>query len=174
MDRKESTKAAINSFIQRECAPQNNREPTRRNKSPERNTEKDVLKWGRLNGFHLHVVEASTYNPVTRQAESQNSKAEAGFPDVVGNTSTGLVCYIELKAKDRRSKLSESQRRFLEQKISQNCFAVVVDSDKRLEQYWKGFCSLKSGDQRQAFLYDCLPHQKKKKPRDGFEKSFGF
>ena len=175
MDRKTSTQNAIHNFIKREMGAARNKEvPTRQNKSPERDVESDVLKWANSNGFFFHVIEASNYNPLTGKSEKENSKAEAGFSDLVGNTPNGLACYVELKAKDRRSTLSSSQRRFLEKKISQNCFAVVVDSDIRLAQYWKGFCSLKGFERRQAYLYDCLPKQRAKKARDSFEEKFGF
>lgn len=177
MDRKESTRAAIHNFIRKEMNDRESREvPTRRNKAPERETETSVLKWCRSNGFSVHVVEASVYDRVT--GSRGEAKAEAGFSDVVGNTALGLACYIELKAEGRRSTLSELQRRFLTSKIHQNCFAVVVDSEKRLAQYWKGFCSLKSPEQRVAYLLDCLPklqpQKGKQRPIDEFEKKFGF
>lgn len=175
-DHKERVNSAMNRYIEKQLGKGTTREPSRKNKTPERDTEKSVLKWGRLNGFHLHVVEASSYDRVT--GRMGQAKAEAGFPDVVGNTSNGLGCYIELKAKDRRSKLSDSQRVFLKNKIAQNCFAVVVDSSEKLQQYWKGFCSLKTPTERQHYLIDCLPKQVpnrgRKRDVDPFEEKHGF
>lgn len=154
-DYRSRIEASVMKFHAKELRGQ--REPSRKNNAPERSVGIEVSKWARQNGFFLHEVEASIYDPNSGEARPELAKAEAGFPDRVGNTPTGLACYIELKAKDRRSTLSDTQRVFLERKIDQNCFAVVVDSDQRLAQYWKGFCSLKTEDQRKAYLYDCLP-----------------
>ena len=33
----------------------------------------------------------------------------------------------------------------------------VVDARGRLEQYWKGYWSLKNSDDRKLYLMDCLP-----------------
>lgn len=174
MNRKASTEAAIHKFIQKNCGPQNSRVPKRQNKKPEKKTESDVLHWARDNGFYLHVVEASSYDPLL--GRKGMAKAQAGLSDVIGNTPTGLSCWIELKAKDRRSTLSELQRRFLEQKIEQNCFAVVVDTVDRLNQYWRGFCTLKTPTEKQKYLTDCLPKksQRIKPARDQFEEKYGF
>lgn len=143
------------------------REPKRINKSPEKDVEAAVLQWSRANGFDLHVVDSSQYD--NRLGRMGSAKASVGFPDLCGNYSTGLSVYIELKAKDRRSKLSEAQRVFLTKKANQNCFAVVVDSVMRLEQYWKGFKRLKSPEERSAYLVDCLPKKKKPKPGTGHD-----
>lgn len=173
-DRKISTQNAIHNFIKRECALGSTREPRQKNKKPERETEKAVLLWAKDNGFFLHVIEASSYDPILRRKGS--AKAQSGMSDLIGNTPSGLSCYIELKAKDRRSTLSEQQRHFLMQKIDQNCFAVVVDSVDKVSQYWKGFCSLKTPLERRNYLHDCLPKKSNrvKPPRDKFEKDFGF
>lgn len=173
MSTKKSIEAAMMRHHQKQLARENNLGPSRRNKAPERDTQTEVLRWGRSNNFFLHVVEASVYDRVTGQRGE--AKAEAGFPDVTGNTPTGLSCYIELKAKDRRSTVSELQRRFLTLKIEQNCFAVVVDSADRLAQYWKGFASLKTEVERRAYLKDCLPKQVQRKGAgDSFSQKYGF
>lgn len=172
--RKESTLNAINNYIKKESLKGSTREPGRQNKKPEKKTESDVLQWAKLNGFFLHIIEASSYDPILRRKGS--ARAQAGLPDAIGNTPNGLACYIELKAKDRRSTLSESQRLFLKQKIDQNCFSVVVDSADRLAQYWRGFRSLKTPLERRNYLTDCLPKKsaRVKPPRDKFEEEFGF
>lgn len=176
LDRKKSVENAINRYYERQQALGTTREPTRKNKTPERDVQKECLAWGRSNGFSLHVVEASRYNASLGQ--KGDAKVEAGFSDLVGNTQQGLACYIELKAKGRRSTLSYSQREFLVKKIEQSCFAVVVDSVQKLQQYWKSFCSLKTPEERKNHLLSSLPQKVpqrgKKKDQDAFEKRYGF
>ena len=174
MNQRDSTKQAIDRFIRKQSARENKTAPVKQNKKPERDTEKAVLHWARDNGFFLHLVESSSYDPILRRKGS--ARAQSGMSDLIGNTPDGLACYIELKAKDRRSTLSESQRLFLKQKIEQNCFAVVVDSVDRVSQYWRGFCSLKTSLERRQYLLDCLPKKstRVKPPRDKFEEEFGF
>lgn len=145
------------------------RTPRAKNKKPEKDTQKQVMAWAKEMGLFLHVVDSSSYDPILRRKGT--SRAAVGFPDIVGNTALGHSVYIELKAKDRRSTLSEAQRLFLENKIQQNCFAVVVDSAARLAQYWKGYNSLKSDQDRQQYLADCLPSQKQ---RRGHNSELGF
>jgi hypothetical protein len=161
-DRKKSTSAAMLKYHKKQLGQGTTRERKTTYKKPEKDVERAVLEWGCMNSIHLHVVEASSYDP--RLGRKGVSKAPLGFPDVVGNTQDGHSLWIELKAKDRRSALRESQRSFLESKISANCFAVVVDSVEGLSQYWRGFWSLRTTQERQSFLLDCLP--KKRQARD--------
>ena len=168
-DRKDSTNAAMLKYHQRQLNQGTTRERKGTNKKPEKNTEKNVLDWARNHNIHLHVVESSSYDPRLRRKGM--SRAVSGFPDLVGNTQEGHSVWIELKAKDRRSALSDKQREFLLTKVQQNCFAVVVDSVERLSQYWKGFWSLQLESDRQTYLLDCLP---KKRPERVVENEFGF
>ncbi len=166
MDHKKSTREAIFKYHQKQLNQGVTREPKRKNKKPEKDVEKEVMEWARLNQVFLHVVEASSYDPISRRRVL--SKAQAGFPDLVGNNVEGHACYIELKAKDRRGTVSEHQRLFLEKKIDQGSFSVVVDSVARLEQYWKGFWSLKNPDERKTYLRDCLPKKRKSRNDDDY------
>lgn len=175
MDFKKRIEAAMIKNHQRQYNQGVTREQRPKRKKPEKNTEKEVLLWGKENNVLLHVIEASTWNG--RSHSFGDAKAEAGFSDLVGNTEQGLACYIELKAEGRRSTLSDKQRVFLEAKIAQMCFAVVVDSRKRLEQYWKGFWTLKTPDERCEYLLDCLPgayNTKKRREAQLKEDEFGF
>lgn len=172
MDRKDSTRAAMDAYIRRECAPENTTAPKRQNKTPERDTERAVLRWAKDNGFFFHVVESSRFDPLLGQMGS--AKAQAGMSDLIGNTPNGLACFVELKAKGRRSALSEQQRHFLKQKIEQNCFAVVVDSAESIARQWSEFCSCSSQTKRQEYLMHSLPKEKSRPPRDDFEKRHGF
>lgn len=166
MDHKKSTREAIFKYHQKQLNQGVTREPKRKNKKPEKNVEKAILEWGKDLGNHLHVVDSSSYDPIF--GRKGLAKAERGFSDIVGNTCEGLALYIELKAKDQRSRLSEFQRLFLENKIDQYCFAVVVDSRARIEQYWKGFWSLKDLDDRKSYLRDCLPKKRKSRNEDDY------
>jgi len=161
MDRKKQVNAAMVRYYQR-LDRENNPKPARKNKSPERDTEAQVLSWCRQNDFHMHVVDSSRYDGF-RKSLSKAQKAEVGFPDLCGNTGEGLSVWIELKAKDRRSTVSPAQRRFLEKKIEQQAFAVVVDKADRLDQYWRKYCSLKTPLEKKNYLIDCMPKQVAKK-----------
>lgn len=175
-ERKTSTQRAVEKFIAKQCAPQNNRQPKKKNKKPERDTENDCLIWCRANNIFVHVVESSSYDPIT--GRKTFSRATAGMPDLIGNTANGNSIYIELKAKDRRSTLKDHQRDFLIEKIKQNCFAVVVDSVEKLNQYFREFCKLKNLESRQTYLINCLPRKTASRSNntivDDFEKQFGF
>lgn len=154
---KSSIEKAMLKYHQKQL-PNNNRQPKSKNKKPEKDTQKQVMEWAKNQGLFLHVVESSSYDPILRRKGM--SRAAFGFPDIVGNTLCGQIVWIELKAKGRQSTLKPAQRDFLEKKIQQNCFAVVVDSAERLSQYWKGYNSLKSDQERQSYLLDCLPKQR--------------
>lgn len=160
MNYKKSVQDSMKRYYERQLNQGVSREVKAKNKKPEKNTEAAVLEWSRHNNCFLHVIESSSFDPVSRRKTL--SKAQAGFPDIVGNTNDGLSLYIELKAKDRRSTLREDQRSFLIMKIHQGCFAAVVDSRERLEQYWKGYHSLKTINEKKSYLLDCLPNKRKK------------
>ena len=166
MDYKSGVQNAMKKYHSKQLNQGLTRESRGKYKKPEKDTEKQVMAWAKEAGLNLHVIEASTYN--SRTGTFGDAKVQAGFSDLVGNTSHGLACYIELKAKDRRSNLSDSQREFLIEKVEQGCFAVVVDSRDRVERYWKQFCSLKNLDERKSFLMECLPKKRtsRKNERD--------
>lgn len=163
MDHKKSVAAALKKYHAKQLGQQST--PARKKyKSPEKEVQKDVMAWARENIVFLHIVEASSWDPVVQRRTL--SRAERGFSDLVGNTESGHAVYIELKAKDRRSKLSEIQRIFLTRKINQGCFAVVVDSRERLEEYWSHYWSLESLADRARYLIDSLPKQRAKSRDD--------
>ena len=167
MSRKDQVIKAMTNYYRK-----NSREPVKRkskNNKPEKITEAQVLAWAKSNSIHLHVIDSSNWNGRTGAGGQQ--KAETGFPDLVGNNDSGLCLFVELKALGRCHNLSPAQKRFLEKKIDQNCFAAVADSSQRLQRVWQGFCDLKSPELRQQFLRDQLP-QKRKNP--SAEKSLGF
>jgi len=168
---KDSTKKALFKYLNKR-EQRSSTGPKRKLKQPEKCTEKEVLAWCVDKGFHVHVVESSTYDYQTGRA-SRRVTAKAGFPDLVGNTSEGHSVWIELKAKSRISTLRPKQKIFLETKIRQNCFAVCVDSAVRLDRYWKQYSSLNTPDLRQSFLIDCLPKKVPKRSKN-YDPDMGF
>ncbi|MCB0415993.1 MAG: hypothetical protein KDD50_16765 [Bdellovibrionales bacterium] len=139
--------------IERQTYPKEKQSRKKKNDKPEKLVEKDVLAWCEKNNISMHVIESKAVYSATA-GRYLSGKAEPGFPDLVGNNKAGLSMYVELKAKDRRSNLSIEQYEFLLSKIKEGCFAVVVDSDKRLEEYYFTFLNSKS---REGYLKGVLP-----------------
>lgn len=141
----------------------------RKNQKPEKQVEKDCLDWSKRNSVFLHVIESKA---VFSQAAGRylSGQAESGFPDIVGNDSSGRVLYIELKALGKRSTLSPAQYLFLTEKIKQNCFAVVVDSADLLHEY---YYSWKSSKNPPAYLMSLIPVPKRIRD-ETFDPSLGF
>lgn len=109
------------------------------NGRPEKQVEKEVMAWLNQNGFYCHVVESKA---VYSQAAGQYLKGQTvpGMSDIIGVTPlNGLACFIELKAKGRRSVLSSAQKHFLKSNIEMDAFAVCVDSAALLETYYAEF-----------------------------------
>lgn len=124
-----------------------------KNKKPEKIVEKDCLDWAKKNSVFLHVVESKA---VFSQAAGRylRGQTESGLSDLIGNNTSGHSVWIELKAKDRRCTLSLIQHKFLSEKISQGCFAVVVDSADRLHEYYYTWLNNKNP---KAYLTGLLP-----------------
>ena len=81
-----------------------------------------------------------------------------GLSDIVGNSSTGLAIYIELKAPGRRvgSAIRPKQREFIIRKIKTGCFAIVTDSAQYANEVWLKFQPL-DYEQRVELLLSELP-----------------
>lgn len=159
MDRKKRVEAAIEGYFKRQEVKEI--PPKRTNEKPEKTVEKAVLVWCKQNGFCMDVVESkSKFNTQTMRYTGR--AASPGMPDLVGNTSNGLACFIELKAPGCRngSNLRDNQRDFLTRKIHTNCFAVVTDSVTYLEATWTTYKSLPNKEERIKFLLNELPQHK--------------
>jgi hypothetical protein len=142
-----------------------------KNQTPEKDVQKRVTEWAKLNHFYLHVVESKA---VYSQASASylRGQVEPGFPDLVGNDSSGCVVYVELKALGKRSNLSELQYEFLRNKINQGCFAVCVDSPELLSEFYYKW---KSSKNPQSYLLSVLPVPPRIAKRDkNFSDEFGF
>ena len=137
--------------------------PKKKNQKPEKDVEKTCLKWMREHGFNVDIIEAKGgYNN-----QYGVIAVKAGFSDCVGNDNFGRACFVEFKAKGRRSNVSEIQRQFLLSKISTNTFAVVTDCVEHLSNSYNIWCGLYDyGKYKRAreFLMSILP--KSKTPED--------
>lgn len=158
-----SAQDALKKYSQKALG-QGKRKPRGKNKTPEKTTEKACMEWFFENGFSMHVVEAKAVwsKSANRYLTGQ---VAPGFSDSAGCTPEGIGCFVEFKAKDRRSTLRDSQREFLREKIIKGCFAVVVDRVEHLEMYYKEWMKIrrKDLDMSIGYLLSILPKEKKSK-----------
>lgn len=130
---------------------------TKRNSSPEKEVEKEVMHWLRTHGFSCHVVESkAVYSPSAGGYKS--GQTIPGFSDVVGCDPNGMAVFIELKAKGRNSTLKEHQYLFLKNKIEHGAFAVCVDSVMLLERVYQNWC-LANDENKRPGLIRLLPYK---------------
>ena len=123
------------------------------NARPEKQVEKVVMAWLNQNGFYCHVVESKA---VYSQSAGRYLKGQtvSGMPDIIGvGPHNGLGCFIELKAKGRRSTLSSNQKHFLKSVIELDAFAVCVDSETLIETYYREFTRLAVEDRQKSRRY---------------------
>jgi len=144
--------------------------PKRRNKQPEKQTEKDCMAWMRQQGWDVHVIEASggfnQYGAVT---------VKSGFSDACGNTPHGLSVFVEFKAQGKLRTLRPGQRAFLTKKIETNAFAVCVDGAALLHDVWHQFITLRRSKDLNAtrqFLMSQLPPEPKTRGSENSELGF--
>ena len=137
--------------------------PNNKNKQPEKEVVKSIVNWLKINNFDIHVIEAkNTYNSYA--GAYVKGPVEPGYSDISGNDINGLACWIEVKAKGKRSNLSLVQKMFLERKINSNCFAVVVDCIEKLNEYyntWIDFKKNRKHNEAKKYLLNLLPKKKK-------------
>jgi len=134
--------------------------PQRKNKKPEKQVEKDCLKWMRENGFDVDIIEASG-----ERNEFGAIAVKSGYSDCSGNDSFGRAVYVEFKAPGRAvfSSVRPGQIKFLKRKIETNCFAVVVDSAKVLENYYRAWINVgmtRGRDGAREYLKDIFPKER--------------
>ncbi len=125
---------------------------------PEKQVEEDILDYlDKCTNIKVDVIDSKATFSQASQSYRKSKSAPEGFPDLVGNDEHGRAFYIELKAKGKLSTLSPLQRKFLEEKIQQNCFAAVVDSSSLFEKiYLDWLASEKDSD----ILMEYLPKKK--------------
>lgn len=161
-----SARDALLKYSQRQLkSVNNNRAPKRKNEKPEEITVRECIDWLRDHGFSIHRVEAKA---VYSKAAGRylHSQTTPGMPDLVGNDKNGRACFIECKAKGKRSTVRHAQTEFLTEKIKTNCFVVVADTSEFLSNAYDLWQST-SAPNRQKLLLSLLPKQIKESD-DGF------
>ena len=151
MDKKDSTKKALERYFQRNLVPAKKR--NKRNEKPEKQVEKLILAWCKNNNWSIEVVESKAVYSANA-GRYLSGQAKKGFADLVGSTDQGQAVAIELKAPGKLSTIRPDQYLFLMEKIKANNFAVCVDSIEKLEKLWSEY--LKATD-RKAYLVNNLP-----------------
>ena len=131
------TKDAVLKFSQKELKKLKREQDkalglTKKNKTPEKDLEKEVRAWAARNDVDLHVVESKNMYSAKSGRYTQRATSES-MPDLCGNYGA-ISVWIELKAPGRRNTLKEHQKSFLERKIGMGCFACCIDSVKMLEK----------------------------------------
>lgn len=136
--------------------PKETKPRKKRNKSPEKSVQYQVKDWMDIKGWSMHVVESkATFNPTVGRYLTSN--AVPGMSDLIGNTPQGIAAFVELKAPGKRSTIRPAQRKFIEEKIKTNAFAVIIDSVALLEEIYFYWSQLHSFAERQLYLTRCLP-----------------
>lgn len=141
---------------------QKNNSKRRKNKKPEKQTEKECLDWMREHGFSVHIVESKAVYS-TSAGRYLKGQTVSGFIDCCGCDPNGFGVFVEFKARGRRSTLRDSQREFLKEKILKSAFGCVIDRAEQLAEIYRQWCRLKrhGRDESIAYLLEQIP---KKKP----------
>lgn len=132
--------------------------PRTKNKSPEKEIERDVKYYLKSLGYHFSVIESKA---VFSQGSGTylNSQATIGCPDILGLTNQGQFLAIELKSAGKRNNLSFGQYDFLKKTIDRFGIGVVVDSSLLLKSYLERYQSL-DPDEGRKYLLSILPVKK--------------
>ena len=159
-DYKARVRSSLMNFLDKE-AKQRDREgkPTRRNKTPEKDLQSEILKDCKKHGFELYITDNSAKwdNDAGRYVISTDF--ESGMSDLTGDRE-GKPCYIELKAPGQRATLRDHQRAFLTRKIDRGCFAIAADSWGMILRVFAGW---QMENFSKHFLKNHLPSKRKQK-----------
>ena len=156
-----SVKDALESYSKKQL--QSNRTTSRKNKKPEQKTVNACMAFFEEYGFSMHIVESKAVYSVAAGGYIRGQTV-SGFSDSAGCTPTGVGCFVEFKAKGKRSTLRLAQKEFLKEKILKGCFACVVDSDALLKEYYSEWSARDEFDDRVSYLFNLLPKKKEKTP----------
>lgn len=146
-----------------------NKREKRKNKTPEKDLEREVMKWLNQNDFSCHVVESKANYSASANRYLRGSTVP-GMPDIIGCDPLGFGVFVELKAPGRRSTLRSAQKDFLLTKIKLGCFAVVCDSVYSLADCYGKWRILPRAD-RIKYLENLMPKKRrdqKSSPKDLF------
>lgn len=139
---------------QKEIEKLNGLRPKRKNKTPEKDLEKEVLAWMRSQGWNVQVYEskATFSNGVWR-----NQAMKAGNADIQGTLPGGIACYTELKSPGKLSTFNnpKNQRQidFILAKIDMGAFACVTDSVDHLSHIYNEWKKRREIDPADAKFY---------------------
>lgn len=134
----------------------------RHNEHPEKDVVKEILQWCELNGWSVGVINSSA---VYSEKENRylTTQAAPGTPDILGCTSLGVYCGLEIKAPGKRATMSDDQMLFLIEKIERGAFGGVFDSVDLLESTYLEWLD---SSNKKAFLLRSLPRLTLKKQKD--------
>jgi hypothetical protein len=140
--------------------------PKRKNQKPEKQVEKDCLKWLKENGFSVHIYESKAKS-LEGVGYTHRTPLPKGHPDCAGVDPNGLGVYIEFKAPGRLtySSFSEEQLDFIKDKIEHGAFAIGVDNSLELSIAYSHFGHLRSARlyrESREYLLSRLPKNKTK------------
>ncbi len=164
MSYKDGVRKSMEEYLKKQ-QPQPKSTETRssKNKTPEKDFVKLILKHLRSLGWSVDVVDSAAV--YSREAGMYlNSMARVGMSDIVGNMPNGIAVYIEAKAPGKRSTVRPDQREFLIGKIDTNCFAIVCDS---IEYFERVFGEWQTSNIKKAYLLKELPTLSGKWADDG-------
>lgn len=156
-----SVKLALEKFSRRNSGIKKPRQKRDRAKSPEKQTEKEVMAWLEKNGFAVSVVESKAVYSKSA-GRYLRGQTEAGFSDIVGVDGNAYAVFIELKAHGRRNTIRASQVEFLKTRISRGAFCVCTDSVDHVSSMYYAWLDMKnkSEDDARKFLLKDLPKAK--------------
>lgn len=157
MDRRESTKKALSAYLAKH---EKSLKPKRKNKSPEKDVERECVIWMKEQGWDVQIVSAKAqYNPKAGRWISQ--AISAGTVDCIGVMPTGVFVAVEFKSKGALGQFNRPhnirQRQYIKDKIASNAFACVVDSVKLLQSIYEAWIGLEDASVRKTFLSSKLP-----------------
>lgn len=177
-DHRDGARNALNKFYQKQADELAPKQPVERvrNKAPEKDVERECLKWMRAREWKVEIYEAKAkWNSEAQRFTSTGMKF--GTVDCMGSTDEGIAVAVEFKAPGALSTFNREerflQRKFIVDRINSNAFACVVDSAARLETIylrWKELRLVGLAEARQ-YLISALP-QKTEKTRLKEEKLF--
>jgi hypothetical protein len=149
---------ALNKFSSKDAKKHGPKKKRTKNKSPEKDVEREVMAWLIAHSFSCNVVESKA---VFSTAANRYVRGQAvqGFSDIVGCDNAGRAVFIELKAAGRRNTLRPAQFVFLEEKIKHGAFAVCTDSVDFLSMAYDHWIKV-SDENKKTFLLSLLPDVK--------------
>lgn len=106
---------------------------------PEKITEQQCLEYCMQVGIDVDIIDSKATYSLAKKSYTKSKSVPEGFSDLVGNTSSGVAVFIELKAKGKLKTLREKQYYFLMRKIHSGCFACAVDSAEMLHDIYVGW-----------------------------------